>query len=205
MARITPLPYDQWDDEIKKFAQGGGASEYEEATIGVMAKVPQLLKAMFTFQAALIRYGKLSPKLREMVRLRVAFHNQCRSCMAVRYQAAIDDGLTEGLVCSLEKPEESPELTPREKAALAYADASSIDHFSIDDSTFNKLREHFSEEEILELGILIATCIGFGRHAASMHMVDALPEAYKEEGGKIAPWTHAPAVVGSGGFGPTSR
>jgi AhpD family alkylhydroperoxidase len=198
MSRIAPLPYEQWDEEIKKFARGeGGVTAYEEATLGVMAKTPKLLKAMFSFQAALVRYGSLSPKLRELIRLRVAFHNQCRSCMAVRYQTAIDDGLTEGLVCSLEKPEESPDLTPREKAALAYADISSIDHFSIDDSTFDMLREHFSEEEILELGLLIASCIGFGRHGASLHMVDALPDAYKDKGEKIAPWTHAPAVVGA--------
>ena len=131
MSRIAPLPYDQWDDEIKKLARGdNGPSAYEEATLGIMAKTPKLLKAMFSFQAALVRYGSLSPKLREMIRLRVAFHNQCRSCMATRYQVAIDDGLTEGLVCSLEKPEESPDLTPREKAALAYADISSTDHFS---------------------------------------------------------------------------
>jgi AhpD family alkylhydroperoxidase len=194
MSRIAPLPYEQWDEEIKKYARGEEASQYDLSTIGTMAKAPKLLKAMFSFQAALARFGELSPKLREMIRLRVAFHNQCRSCMAVRYKTAIDDGLTEGLVCSLEKPEESPDLTPREKAALKYADIASTDHFSIDDSTFDMLREHFSEPEIIELGMLVASCIGFGRLGASLHMVDSLPDSYKEEG-MIAPWTHQPALV----------
>ncbi len=57
------------------------------------------------------------------------------------------------------------------------------------------LGEHFSEIEIIELGMLVASCIGFGRLGASLHMVDALPEAYQQSG-RIAPWTHAPAVVG---------
>jgi AhpD family alkylhydroperoxidase len=194
MARIAPLPFEEWDPDLKKIVAGETATHLEESTYGVMAKAPKLMKAMLTFQAALARNGVLSPRLRELVRLRVAFHNQCRSCMAMRYQSAIDDGLTEGLVCSLEKPEESPDLTPREKAALAYADIASIDHFSIDDSTFDALRAHFSEPEIIELGMLVATCIGFGRLGASLHMVDALPESY-QEGGKVAPWTHQPVIA----------
>jgi AhpD family alkylhydroperoxidase len=195
MARLTPVPPEQWDEDLKKLVRSDVVSDYDKTTIGVMAHAPKLLRAMFTFQGALARYGKLSPKLRELIRLRVAFHNQCRSCMAVRYQAAVDDGLTEGLVCSLEKPEESPDLTPREKAALAYADIASIDHFAITDETFAKLHEHFTDEEIVELGMLVASCIGFGRLGASLHMVDALPDSYKEEGGKIAPWTHEAMVV----------
>src|SRR5207248_5415356 len=143
------------------------------STFGVMAHSPKIFKAMLTFQAAVARYATLPPKLRELVRLRVAFHNQCRSCMAVRYQSAIDDGLTEGLVCSLEKPEEAPDLTPREKAALAYADLASTNHFAINDGTFAMLREHFTEGEIIELGLYVASAIGFGRFAASLHMVDA--------------------------------
>jgi hypothetical protein len=56
------------------------------------------------------------------------------------------------------------------------------------------LREHFTEEQIIELGIYVGTAIGFGRFGASLHMVDALPDAYKEDG-TVAPWTHAPALV----------
>ena len=31
--------------------------------------------------------------------------------MAIRYQSAVDDGLTETMVCSLEKPQDAPDLT----------------------------------------------------------------------------------------------
>jgi AhpD family alkylhydroperoxidase len=196
MARIKPLPYEQWDPELKAMFAGAEPSEYSQSTTGVMAHAPKILKAMMTFQAQSRQLGSLPPRLRELVRLRVAFHNQCRTCMAVRYQAALDDGLTEGLVCSLEKPEEAADLTPREKAALAYADQASIDHFSINDETFTKLHEHFSDAEIIELGIYVASAIGFGRLAASLHMTDALPARFEDEG-KIAPWTHAPALVPS--------
>ena len=52
------------------------------------------------FAGGLKIHRELPERLIELVRLRVAFHNQCRSCMAIRYKDAIEDGLTEDLVCS---------------------------------------------------------------------------------------------------------
>jgi len=194
MSRIAPLPFDEWDEDLKAVFRGGVPSEYNLSTTGVMARAPKLLKAMFTFQAAMKANRTLPARLCELVRLRVAFHNQCRSCMAVRYQSGVDAGVTEGLVCSLEKPQEAADLTDQEKAALAYADLAATDHFSIDDATFDLLRKYFTESQIIELGMFVASCIGFGRFGASLHMVDALPGAYKE-GAEVAPWTHEPMVV----------
>ena len=194
MSRITPLPFEEWDESLKTAFRGADPSEYNLSTTGVMARAPKLLKAMFSFQSAMKANRTLPGRLCELVRLRIAFHNQCRSCMAVRYQSGVDAGVTEALVCSLEKPEEARDLTPQEKAALAYADLAATDHFSIDDSTFDMLREHFTESQIIELGLFAATCIGFGRFGASLNMVDALPDAYKDDA-KVAPWTHEAMVV----------
>jgi alkylhydroperoxidase family enzyme len=108
--------------------------------------------------------------------------------MAIRYQSAIDDGLTEGMVCSLEKPLDAPDLSDAEKAALAYADISSTDHFAIDDRTFSNLRRFFSEAEIVELAAFIAYFIGFGRLAASMDMIEELPPVFQDKTEKAAPW-----------------
>ena len=65
------------------------------------------------FGPALREHRLLPDRLVELVRLRVAFWNQCRSCMAVRYEEGVDDGLTEELVCSLERPYEAPDLSER--------------------------------------------------------------------------------------------
>jgi alkylhydroperoxidase family enzyme len=45
----------------------------------------------------------------------------------------------------------------REKAALAYADLFATNHLAIDDGTFETLREHFSEAEIVELAMFVAS------------------------------------------------
>jgi AhpD family alkylhydroperoxidase len=66
----------------------------------ILARRPEAAKAFLALQSALRTSGTLSPRLVELIRLRIAFHNQCRSCMAIRYRSAIDDGVTEDTVCA---------------------------------------------------------------------------------------------------------
>jgi AhpD family alkylhydroperoxidase len=189
MARLTTLAPSEWRADLREFAGGDTATLVEQGIVRVFAHNPDLAKGVLGFGACLFQSTHLPRRLIELVRLRVAFHNQCRSCMAIRYQSAMDDGLTEGAVCSLERPQESNDLTAAEKAALAYADISSTNHFAIDDTTFAELREHFTERDIVELGAFIAFFIGFGRLSAAWHLVDDLPEGFqRDDGMTIAPW-----------------
>ena len=122
----------------------------------------------------------LPDRLLELVRLRIAFFNQCRTCMAIRYPGAVADGLTEELVCSLEKPYEAPDLTAAERAAIRYGELLATDHLAIDESVYDDLRQHFTEEEIVELGTYCAFCVGFGRLGATWNMIEELPERFHE-------------------------
>ena len=47
--------------------------------------------------------------------------------------------------------------------AIEYAERMALDHHNIDDAFFDRLKEHFSDEQILELGMMIGQFIGFGR------------------------------------------
>ena len=38
-----------------------------------------------------------------------------------------------------------------------------LDHHNMDDGFFERMREHFNDEQILELGMMIGQFIGFGR------------------------------------------
>jgi alkylhydroperoxidase family enzyme len=132
-----------------------------------------------------------------MLRLRIAFHNQCRSCMAMRFEPALQDGLTEDLVCSLEQPVEAHDLTAAEKAALHYADLAATNHLAITDETMDTLRQFYSEKEIVEICMLCAYCTGFGRFAAVYNAVEDLPESYRDTTARTAPWAgqHTERVV----------
>lgn len=63
-------------------------------------------------------------------------------------------------------------LSPREKAALHYADLFKSGDDAIDsDAVYQGLRKHFSEEEIIELGMLCAQTVGVGRLVRSLNIV----------------------------------
>lgn len=47
--------------------------------------------------------------------------------------------------------------------ALEYAEKLAVDHHAIDDAFFGRLREHFDDAELLELGMMAGQYIGFGR------------------------------------------
>jgi alkylhydroperoxidase family enzyme len=113
--------------------------------------------------------------------------------MAIRYSSGAEDGVTDELVCSLERPADSPDLTPAEKAALAFADLFATDHLAITDETFAGLREHFAEAELVDLCFQVAMFVGVGRMNAVLDLVDDLPEEYAERGTVLAPWSLEPA------------
>jgi AhpD family alkylhydroperoxidase len=170
----------------------------ERALGAIWAHRPEVSAAWNAFNRAITETALLSPRLTELVRLRIAFHNQCRSCMAVRDANALDDGLTEELVCSLEQPGDGIGLTESERAAIRFADLFSIDHPAIDDDAINALRRHFAEAEIVELLIQCARMLGFGRLAAVAAVYEDLPDRFRaEQDTPYTPWGGA-VIVRSG-------
>ena len=162
----------------------------------IMSRLPYVAAAVGGVTNALRETGALPPRLMELVRLRIAFHNQCRSCMSIRYQSAIDDGLTEDAVCSLERPAEAADLSGAERAALGFADLFATNHLAIDDAVYDELRNHFSEDQLVALGLHCALCVGLGRLAATWHVVDNLPDEFRgDSGAPLAPWSANSAVA----------
>lgn len=187
MSRIAKLPPDQWDARLVAAIQPDNITDLEQGLTRYFAHCPEQALGLMGFGGALKRNRTLPERLVELVRLRVAFFNQCRSCMAIRYSDAVADGVTEGLVCSLERPQEAENLTAAEKAAIRYGELMATDHLAIDDAVYAELRQHFSEAQIVELGMTVAFFVGFGRLAATWHMVEELPEAF-QTAETITPW-----------------
>jgi AhpD family alkylhydroperoxidase len=166
----------------------GEKSSLELAVSSILAHRPDLAEPLIAYTRAL-KKGQLPRRLVELVRLRIAFHNQCRSCMAIRYEDAFADGFSEDLVCSLEKPYEAEDLSDAERIALRYADLFATNHLAIDDALYAELGEFFTEGQIVELGLQVGLFVGVGRLAATWHIVEDLPEAFKSpSSAPITPW-----------------
>jgi AhpD family alkylhydroperoxidase len=198
MTRISRIEPEDWDPELRTAFKPHERTPLENGLMRYFAHRPDLAKGLASFSGSLKRNRRLDPRLVELVRLRIAFHNQCRSCMAIRYTDALDAGLTEDLVCSLEKPYEAPDLTEAERVAIRFGELMASNHLAIDDALFARLHEHFDEGEIVELALFSALCVGVGRLGAVLHMVEELPDAFQAGDaapGAVTPWGNASIVV----------
>lgn len=106
--------------------------------------------------------------------------------MQARHPAAVAAGLTEDHVAHLADPSVT-DLSPREQAAVRFAYQFASDHESITPEQVLALGDHFSNEEIVELGMLCAQFVGFGRLVKVLGM----------EMGMTCPLPAAPGVLSS--------
>jgi AhpD family alkylhydroperoxidase len=116
--------------------------------------------------------GVLPHKLKEMCRIKISVAHQCGYCSTVRSKVAQAEGLTEDMVADLLDFEASDKFTAREKAALHYAGLFKQGEHAIDkDEVYRDLQQHFSDEEIIELGMLCAQTDGVGKLVKSLNVL----------------------------------
>jgi alkylhydroperoxidase family enzyme len=75
----------------------------------------------------------------------------------------MDAGLTEEKITAVNDYRTNPIFTDRERLAIEFAEKMALDHLSIDDEFFKRLRTEFDDPQIVELGMAIGQYIGFGR------------------------------------------
>ena len=112
----------------------------------------------------------LDSRIKELVRLRIATLNGCKTCKAARL--APDDVSEREAARGVDAPGEE-EFSPRERTALGLAEQMALDHHAFDDQAMRALRRHFSQAETLELMMMIGQYIGFGRMLAMLQLEEA--------------------------------
>jgi|TARA_B110000977_G_scaffold118266_1_gene152628 alkylhydroperoxidase family enzyme len=71
--------------------------------------------------------------------------------------------LTEAKIAQLDLDKSLDAFTEDEQLALEYADRLATDHHNMDDDFFARIKDHYSDPQVLELGMMIGQFIGFGR------------------------------------------
>lgn len=106
------------------------------------------------------RSSPLEPALRSLIQVRISQINWCSFCVDLNSAAALERHAAPGQLAALSQYENSPAFSERECAALAYAEAVTDPARRVDSALFARLRQRFTEQEIVELTALIAfiTC-----------------------------------------------
>jgi AhpD family alkylhydroperoxidase len=155
--------------ELIESAKRTGAPD--PRVVSLMTRSP-LGIAWVEYWNKLLYQGALPHKLKEMCRIKISVAHQCGYCSTVRSNVAKAEGLTEDMISDLFDYSGSTRFSAREKAALGYADLFKQGEYAIDkDQVYADLAKHFSDEEIIELGLFCAEVDGVGKFVKSLNVL----------------------------------
>ena len=132
---------------------------------------PEAIKALSALETHIQSSG-LEKSLIELVKIRASQVNGCAFCINMHTEDARKRGETEQRIYLLGAWRESPLYTDRERAALAWTEAVTlIAETHAPDDVYAELRAQFSEQETVNLTMLIATINAWNRLAISFRAI----------------------------------
>jgi AhpD family alkylhydroperoxidase len=158
--RISYVPLEDMDErmqaEMERCAREGTPRPESSA---VRAHAPNAFWAFADSWQALFHEGVLDHTIKELCRVYVSKTVKCEFCGNQRSEKATVAGLQEQQYDELVNFESSDQYTERQKAALAYTEAIAW-RLDVDDAFWERLYEHFTEAELVELGCCVALTYG---------------------------------------------
>lgn len=154
-------------------------SSIARVTSAVEGEAPHLINALRHHPALAERFGELygafwtsptvPPRVKEIARMRNARITDCGFCRNVRFSSAVEDGLDERSVDDITDDYETSELlSAREKAVLRFTDAMIHDPALMTPATADELKQHFSNEQIAELGLGVTLFLALAKVLITM-------------------------------------
>jgi len=158
--RISYVPLDKMDArmraEMERCAREGTPRPESSA---VRAHVPSCFWFFANSWNDVFRNGVLDHAIKELCRVYVSRSVVCEFCGNQRSIKGANEGLRETHYDDLMNFEKSTKYDARQKAALAYAEAI-VWRTETDDAFWERMRRHFSEPELVELGCAVGLTLG---------------------------------------------
>jgi AhpD family alkylhydroperoxidase len=125
-----------------------------ETRINAFEKGQKALSTLFGISAYL-KKSELEKSLVDLVDFRVSQINACAYCLDMHSKEALAAGETPQRLFALSAWNETPFFTPRERAALAWAEA--VTACDVPDEIYAAAKAAFSDEEMIDLTLVITT------------------------------------------------
>jgi len=142
-------------------AHGSGIEPVE-----VWAHRPKMLSGMGKFQQAVRKGTAVDERLKNLVELKGAQMIGCEFCVDLGSQICRHSGLSDDELLALPRYRQSDLFTDREKLALDYTVAVMRTPVEVTDELFAKMKEHFSDEQLVEITALL-TVVNLDRFNAA--------------------------------------
>ena len=128
---------------------------------------PDAVRAMLGLESY-VRQSSLEPSLRELVKLRASQINGCAYCIDMHTKDARARGESEQRLYLLDAWREAPFYTEREQAALEWTEVVTlITEGHVPDEVYERVRKHFTEQELANLTLAVVAINGWNRLSIS--------------------------------------
>jgi AhpD family alkylhydroperoxidase len=128
---------------------------------------PDAVKQMMALNSYLEK-SSIETRLRHLVLLRVSQINGCAYCVDLHTHEALRDGENPQRLYTLGVWRETTLFTEREQAALAYTESvTNVAETHVPDKDYNEVASKFTELELVDLTLMIATMNAWNRMGIS--------------------------------------
>ena len=158
MPVIEPLDEDQMDSELRDYVQFfKGPLGVVPNSVRTMARRPKIAKAFTDLNIAVMECGgKVTPEFKRLIGFVTSMVSGCRYCQAHTILGSERFGTSEERLNSVFNYSDSPHFSDAEKAALDFAFAAAEVPNGVTEEHAEKLRAHWSDDDIVEIMGVIA-------------------------------------------------
>jgi AhpD family alkylhydroperoxidase len=121
----------------------------------IWAYQPKMMMGMGRFNQAVRKGKSVDERLKNLVELKGAQMIGCEYCVDLGSQICRNSGLSDDELLALPRYRQSDLFTDREKLALDYTVAVMRTPVEVTDELFAQIKEHFSNEQLVELTALL--------------------------------------------------
>ena len=142
--------------------------------VEVFAQHPAMLDfVMNKFYGPVFFGGQVDNRYKQLARLKLSLIHGCRTCNKQNVPGALAAGISEAQVDAMDDFENGP-FTDADKAVIAYAAEVALTNIEgrMSPALFARLRRHFSEADILELGTAMAIICGMAKLSFVLGLVE---------------------------------
>lgn len=163
MSRIPPKTRADLPDHLKPLWDKMASYGAFENQAGVMAHRLPIFEHGWRMLTALAEEGLLSKRYLELCLVTVSLINKCDYCVSHHAPKLAVTGISEAGAERLLNYKDHPELDEVDKLVVEYAIAVTNNWNKTRDEMFTRLRQHFSEAQIVEMTWRTALCGAFNR------------------------------------------
>lgn len=158
MPHLAPMTLAESKEAEGDIAWLASATGFTANSMLTLSRRPEIAKAVLGLIRAVVRNpeGTVDPALRWMVAHVTSLSNGCTYCSAHTFKNGADNGVPQEKLDEIWSFEASPLFSDAERAALRIALTGGQCPSTASPEDMAELRRHFSEEQIVEIGAVIA-------------------------------------------------